>query len=731
MGNILSGKIKEGLQEYTYNFTTDHIKLDLIRTQFTLENLVLNEKKINEILKKQGLPIKLKFGLLKKFYMKLSLIGAKLEQLTVDDLILIFGPADLEGEKFEGAEELEIYSIALRNHIANLNNNSHGTKYLDPELFAETERIRMQKSQEEREEVLKQKKTADEKTKNAPKKNPNESINIMGIEIFELIKNFLDCTISIQNIFIIYEDNLPDLISQERLDELIIMLTFNKFAFSNQDITKHTDKSGIFKNFMNVSDFLKKSGTWSVSDTAYWNVTFESFDLTFQTNTPLYVTSQEMNKLLDLNNVGNVLSKFYETKELNKTRNSFRILSLERMSFDIIMFYKETSLIPVHAVFMLLDFSKIEINLEAYKISTLFDILSYFKMKSMTRSFNIIRPKFKVPTAQKIRLIMTKLKLPQDQLKYLQSLRRLIIREYFAEVSYILHYESLLKNEVDPEIARLIILNKFCQESTVYHLIFGKRVPESLKLRPVHYTNLMKNKIKKVEAPEPEQVKVPENAPPIESFNKNPTVKILSKIHIHFRIQLKFHLNLYSLQTTTIENSLVLDTLTIDIVKPVAHLKGKAFLSINKLFFNYNKTLFANTSQLKHAIFENTSKTKLDKSFGQINTENLFGLNTTKLSFEVNVQESPNLRKIYLLYSDILLGMLMINYQPEVFKRLCMNLIVFKKLFAKSFNISAVEKGQKRNIKIINSTQEDFRNQPNQVIINTSPISSSLIRQNK
>ncbi len=40
------------------------------------------------------MPFVLKFGILKKFNLKLSIIGAKLERLDVEDLILILGPRE-------------------------------------------------------------------------------------------------------------------------------------------------------------------------------------------------------------------------------------------------------------------------------------------------------------------------------------------------------------------------------------------------------------------------------------------------------------------------------------------------------------------------------------------------------------------------------------------------------------------------------------------------------------
>lgn len=40
----------------------------------------------------------------------------------------------------------------------------------------------------------------------------------MSLELFEFIKNFLDCRVSFENIYIIYEDNLDFISDKEDLD---------------------------------------------------------------------------------------------------------------------------------------------------------------------------------------------------------------------------------------------------------------------------------------------------------------------------------------------------------------------------------------------------------------------------------------------------------------------------------------------------------------------------------
>lgn len=73
------------------------------------------------------------------------------------------------------------------------------------------------------------------------------------------------------------------------------------------------------------------------------------------------------------------MQKFKNALEANKASSPFDIFNLAKMSFDIIIFYKETSKIPIHAVFFYFDFEGIESNIEVIKMAVLFDILCYLQ----------------------------------------------------------------------------------------------------------------------------------------------------------------------------------------------------------------------------------------------------------------------------------------------------------------------------------------------------------------
>ena len=104
MGNIITKKIKKVLEEYTYNFKSNQISLQLFSGKFQIDNLILNEKKINSKLEERNVPFRLEFGVLKKFLLNVSIIGQKLEKLEVDQMVLLIRGARPTYRKYSKEE---------------------------------------------------------------------------------------------------------------------------------------------------------------------------------------------------------------------------------------------------------------------------------------------------------------------------------------------------------------------------------------------------------------------------------------------------------------------------------------------------------------------------------------------------------------------------------------------------------------------------------------------------
>lgn len=712
MGNLVSAPIKTILSKYTYNFQSQQLNLEILKGRFQLEHLIINEKEINAMLAESEAPVRLKFGVLKKFDLKLSILGAKLERLDVEDLILILGPAESFDQKFEGEEEQEMYNLILKNYIAKIK-NSKQTSYLNPNVFIEKERKRKTTEMEKRLKIEKSKKEQEEKAKNAPPKDPNKSINLMGIEIFQLIKNILDCSINIQNVYIIYEDNLDFLYSQEDLSSFIVTLHLKQLKFQNDVVTKHTDKDGIFKNFMNISAFLQKSGTWSLSDTAYWSITLESFNFFFTIGNPLFITDYENNRLITLQNVGAVYKKFEETMRANR-ETAFDVFTLTRVACDLIIFYKETSKIPIHGIFLFFDMGNINFKIEIHKMAILMDVASHFQTMAIAKQFELVKPKFKILTPAAFDQMALRLKLSYEHKGYLKAINRIVIKEYLSELLYISRYNELIRDKISPEEAKTIVLTNFCKESRIYKLVFGDQIPEMLMAegQKVKLNAEAKNEPKKA----PEILKPPTEVPvDTKNLKDNEMVLILGKIHMHVRLQLNLMINIFSPKTIITENSLVVDGLIIDVLKPVGHLKTKLHLTLNKLAMSYNRTLFKSIAKSKMAIFDNIQAQRLDRSVAVENSENLLELKPTSLSFEFNLEEGRNNKTIYMIYSTIKIGQMIYNYVPIVFKSFARNLIRLSHFHSRSFN-TRIMKDLEKNVQELGTGKKGLARK--QVVIN-------------
>lgn len=98
--------IDQYFKEYFVNYSKDKMKLQLLQGLVQFENLIVNSGKVNELLDKLNIPFKIKFGMLKKIKVDVSILGASLEEVDIQDLILVVGPdASLADRNFRLSKE--------------------------------------------------------------------------------------------------------------------------------------------------------------------------------------------------------------------------------------------------------------------------------------------------------------------------------------------------------------------------------------------------------------------------------------------------------------------------------------------------------------------------------------------------------------------------------------------------------------------------------------------------
>lgn len=669
MGNFVSAPIKKLLSQYTYNFHKEQLSLQILRGNFRIDNLIINDQEINKILKEKGLPYKLKFGLLKKFEMKLSLIGTKVEKLEIEDLILIAGPERVEDSKVQGTEEDNMYKLVI-NNLAKESKKQRTLQTINPtglfkDLETEFATKRAAKEQEGK-----------------PQEAKKKGIDFLSIELLEIIKHFLDVDIAIKNITLIYEDNLEFIYTKESLETFITIVNFKEFRFKSGDVVQQTDSHGVFKNFFNIQSFLEKSGTWSETRAACWNFTIDNISISFSAGNPLFVNNVENNSTLDSNKIGMILKRFYENLKADKMQNSFDLLSLKKITSDIVLFYKDSSKIPVNAVFVLFDFSQIVFNAEINKISILLDVLAFFKNISTIKQIALVKPKFRILTPSAFNAVCKRLKLNVEDTGLLTRFNKYVIQEYIQESLYLIRYSAYLSEGIETDLARLLVIKTFCEQSRIYKLIFGDTYPDFINKE----IDERQSKITEKREAKSSAEKLGDANRKLLSKEKLPessTVLVLKRIHIHVRVQFNARLHLLSENTMTPEQSMQINTAIIDVLNPAAHTRAKVHLNISSIIFNFSKEVYPVIKKSKMGIFApkvNNSRIEVDAT-----SSNTLELKSFGLSAEISLDQNKEGDNVYFIYVNSQLGPLVCNYMPNVFKGLAKTLIQMNWAFSRNF----------------------------------------------
>lgn len=672
MGNFVSAPIKKLLGQYTYNFSQEQLSLQILRGNFKIENLIINDQEINRILKEKGLPFKLKFGLLKKFEMKLSLIGTKIEKLDIEDLILIAGPERVEDAKVHGAEEDQMYNHVLKNLSKEAKKQRTMQTFNPVGLFKdlETEFANKRATKEPVENVQNGKKNG---------------VDVMSIELIELLKHFLDVDIAIKNITFIYEDNLEFIYSKETLDTFITTINFKEFRFKSQDPIQQTDSQGIFKNFFNIKTFLEKSGTWGETKASCWNFTVADISTSFSVRNPLFVNNSSNNASLDSKNITMVLKRFYENLKADKLQNSFDLLTLKKITADVVMFYNDSSKIPVNAVFLLFDLSEVIFNAEINKLSTVFDVLAFFKNISTVKQIALVKPKFKILTPKTFNAACKRLKLNQEQTGLLSQFNKYVIREYIQESLHLIRYSAYISEGIDNDLARLLVIKSYCDQSRIYKLIFGDTYPEFIN-KEIELRQKSMNDIKADKELQTKADKINDANKKLESkerISDDPTALILKRIHIHMRIQFNAKLHILSENTLTPEHSMQINSVTLDVLNPAAHLRAKVHFTIASIIFNFSKEVYPIVKKSKMGIFasqKGNSRIELDNT-----SSNTLELKSLAISAEISVDQNKDGENVYFIYMNSQVGPIICNYMPNVFKNLSETLIQMNWAFSRNF----------------------------------------------
>lgn len=675
MGAIISSQLEKLLSDYTYNYQGKKISLGIFNGQLRVENLLLNDKAINKIIASKKLPIELKFGLLKKFEMKFSVIGMRLDSLTIENLIFIVGPTDYVSQKLDGPQEEAELLLLYQNYLAAMTGRQGNFRQADKDFYEReiSDYFKM------REAALEQQRQGEVKAQEPPPPlpkpvDPSKALSptdFIDIDILNIFTYFLNCKVQFKNIIFIFMGNFSHISSGERLDSFIATFLIDNIEFKSDKLENFTDSAGNFKKFINVPSFERQSNISGRTEKAYWNFQIDNIVLRTSNGNPMFYVDPRLTQSLDNNGLNTLLNSFFEFINRDKRENCFTIFTLSKISSDIIMFYLPEAKFPINALFINFDSGESIISFERTRIGILLDIAGYFKNTNFASNLIFLKPRLRPITRRKQIYYAERFgaNSPAEQ-QALTYVCKVIAKEYFAQQKYFNRYQSLMTEGVKAADAKMLVLQNYCTESSLYALLYGRKLPQQLQNLNENEI-LQKTKLQPVAQPvvvpqSNQQIPtgpVPGPAPPAVPITRLPAVKMLNMFHIHFRFATNFYLNLLRSRTYEREFSIILRDMIFDLMKPVGSLKFRVMVNILAFVINFERKFYRINNYTRDGIFGSNANTP---QF----SDNIIELQPTSVVLNAQVQDGIQNKAIFLIDSTIRTGSFIINIYPDVMKNL-------------------------------------------------------------
>ena len=244
------------------------------------------------------------------------------------------------------------------------------------------------------------------------------------------------------------------------------------------------------------------------------------------------------------------------------------------------------------------DLSEVVFNAEINKLSTLLDVLAFFKNISTIKQISIVKPKFRILTPRTFGEVCKRMKLTSEQAGLLMQFNKYVIREYIQESLYLIRYSSYKSEGIEDDLARLMVIKSYCEQSRVYRLIFGDTYPDFINQEiEERQSKINQNKMHKsgVEKLSDANKKLEAK----ERMNETTQALILKRIHIHVRLQFNVKINILSENTLKPEHSMFINSATVDILNPAAHLRAKIHFNVSSVIFNFSREVYPITKKSK------------------------------------------------------------------------------------------------------------------------------------
>lgn len=602
--------IENILKTYFENFDPNKLKFSLLEGKIELNNLYFKRSAINDILDKANLPFQLKFGMITKLNVDVSILGLVLEIVEIEDLIVVLSSNLTNASNFEKKvlDKLEFKEALLKHMLQNSSLQKEG-KPMNPlsSVSAIPEAVRT--SLDGKEKAL----------MSVPVRNPAPPVaestagtsNILGPELYGIITGRMEFNVVVKNIKVYYEDCETVTDDKGQVLNFSGCLNVSEFRFKSNDIQEFLDGQGNFKNLLNVKNLLSTcaQGTSLIYLSNF--LAKMSFEIYFGKT---QVLPKNIDEEIRTKEPAYFVDYFHK---LNAKRGDyFDCLLLDNLSVDIILGIDQgdTSEMPLQALLFYVNLKDLKLNLQISVLSELALILGNISAISSLSKVSEVRPLLKVMSRNEMDGWANKLSLDLGQKKQLKEINRELIQESLRlPIWRSVHSKFSALEGID--------VNKrlgfsYRRSSLIYRLIFGrtgKQVEEDYAAY-VKY-ELEEIKRKEIEAENERKRQNAQQATPTVDEDLRTKIdkhlvkitKATGKFHIQIRLHSNVEIDLLN-ENFKREFTFFIKGIDFNVVKPRGRFQASIGLMIRTVQMKFNLPAPA---KKERGIFE--SDVKVDK----------------------------------------------------------------------------------------------------------------------
>jgi len=567
------------LKKFFMNYDEKKLEFSLLSGEVKLTNLFLNRQAVNEILANSNTPFQVKFGMVTKLHIKISIMGLYIDFIDVEDLILVVSPDPKGGAQFENkAFQNEAKSQLLMHMINNFEAMRNGTAMKPIQKYDKLPKELQEKIKlnEENHKVP----FSEKGEVNVVKDKNNNTVeeakpNFMGPELMGIITGRMNFDIKIKNIRFYYEDNSTITGRASTSSYFSFCLNISDLTITTLDVPSKCDAQGNFKDLFNLKNLMSTlSGT---TELIYLNLFIQRITLEiYMGNNQILPATLDQ----DLNTKEPAyFVDYFQKLNSRRTGSYVDLFILDTFSTDVILGHDkaDNSALPINGVILYTSLREMTINVQLSILSQITEILNYVTSIQALAKVIDMTPPIGIITKAQATEYAKELNLNQTQIIALKQIQKEIIREHFAVALWrdlFIKYSAL-----DTIDVRRRMIFKYKQSSLIYQLIYG-RTKKEISDDLAKFIKEEQEYVRKVEELAAAQaIKDSEGAPPQAAPGQPEDMrtrmnKLFGKIskqtwkfHAHARLHANFYIN-YLDQNFRKELSFIFRGLDVNVVKP-------------------------------------------------------------------------------------------------------------------------------------------------------------------